>query len=523
MFRYSSHSERITPTLRTLLLTMATLGALVLILTTPRWSNAETLPKLGDPVSTIISPEKEQALGQALLRMLQSSSSIIQDLLLNEYLEHLVYRLASVSELQDPQLNVLLINSADINAFAMPGGILGINAGLFIHSQNEDELAAVVAHELAHLRQRHFARSVEKQDQTKWTTLTALLASLALVASGEGDAGLAALATTQAMSLDAQLSFSRQNEREADRIGMQTLTAAGFDSHAMPRFFERLSRSRQFSDDTPYEFLRTHPVTQARIADSRARAEQLSNTLLPQHTNRTSPARQSSLEFRLMRMKVLAAYAPTSQQAIRDFQAQINQSSNAQSDPALRFGLSQAYMRDNQLKAAEQTLAELLTQDPASISYSVTYAENLIKQKKYPAAIRLLEQQNSLNLNNYSIDMTLAKAYIKHQQGEAAVELLQKIIERKPNKPKSWKMLGEAYALTENKVGIHMAEAEVQFLSGQNDRAIEQLKFALDLVPKTNLPMTKKIESRLREFNQAKRRGIKYKLLPLSQCRTSAN
>ena len=458
---------------------------------------AEPLPLLGDPVSAIISPEKEQAIGESLLRMLQSSASIIHDPLLNEYVEGLVYRLASVSGLENPELNIVVINAADINAFAMPGGILGINAGLFIYSENEAELAAVIAHELAHLKQRHFARSVEKLDRTKWATLTALFASIALIAAtGEGDAGIAALATTQAVSFDSQLKFSRQNEREADRIGMQTLVEAGFNPYAMPHFFERLTRAQRFSTDMPYEFLRTHPVTQSRIADSVARAEQLP---VPTKLN-------SSLEYKLMRSRVLAAYATTSSQAIADFRAQINQEAKKQTDPALYYGLARAYMRDRQFIRAENILERLLEKDATRITYIVTYAESLTKQKKYPQAASILETALSINPGNYSLSMSLAKALIHQQKGEPAVKLLQDVLARKPKIPNAWKLLSEAYSLTENKVGIHMAEAEAQFLRGQNDRAIEQLKFALALVPNTNLPMTKKIETRIRDFISAKKR-----------------
>ncbi len=457
---------------------------------------SETLPLLGDPVSAIISPEKEQAIGQSLLRVLQSKASIIRDPLLNEYLEGLVYQLASVSQLPQPNLNIVIINAAEINAFAMPGGVLGINAGLFLHSENEGELAAVIAHELAHLSQRHFARSLEKLDRAKWTTLTALFASIALIAAtGTGDAGLAALATTQAVSLDSQLKFSRQNEREADRIGMQMLTDAGFNPYAMPHFFERLTRSRQFSRDTPYEFLRTHPVTQSRIADSLARAEQI----------KTPQPVKSSLEFKLMKARVIAAYATTSQQAIADFLAQINQEANAHTDPALHYGLARAYMRDRNFEEANLVLTKLIQKDPTRITYIDTYAESLNKQKKFKEAITILENGLSFSPGNFSLSMSLAKSLIHTGEGQEAVELLQKVVEEKPNAPNVWKLLSEAYGLTKNKIGIHLAEAEVHFLRGSSSRAIQQLNYALALVPKTNLPMTKKIETRIQDFKTAKK------------------
>ncbi len=223
--------------------------------------NADDLPMLGDPVSAIISPEDEILLGHAYLRSLRNQMPMILDPSLNSYIEDLTTRLASASESELPPLTLTMINSSAINAFAVPGGVLGINAGLFLYATTEGELAAVIAHELAHLSQRHYARGIEYREKTRWATYAGLLASLALLATSDSSSGIASILATQAATIDANLQFSRQNEQEADRVGMESLYAAGFDPRAMPGFFNRLLQSKQFSGTEDYEFFITSGTT----------------------------------------------------------------------------------------------------------------------------------------------------------------------------------------------------------------------------------------------------------------------
>src|SRR5690606_25881880 len=168
----------------------------------------------------------------------------------------------------------VLLDSNQLNAFAAPGGIIGVNGGLFLHAQTEAEYASVLAHELAHLSQRHFARGLEAQQRMALPLMAALLAGVVAAAAGAGDAGMAAILSAQAAAMQEQRRFSRQNEQEADRIGLINLERAGYDPNAMPRMFERLMRQYRF-DRKPPEFLLTHPVSESRVADTRNRAEQM--------------------------------------------------------------------------------------------------------------------------------------------------------------------------------------------------------------------------------------------------------
>ncbi len=244
-------------------------GASILIATLCQFATASNinLPELGDSSSALVSPHQERELGQTWLRMFRSRVLTSSDPILYSYIEDLLHGLVEYSELTDPRLEIILVKKAARKAGVVPGGVCGGQSGLFLYAESEDQLASVLAHELAHLSQRHFARGVEKRQKSSIPTMAAMLASLVLAATVGGDAGIAAMTATQAAALDSQLRFSRQNEQEADRIGMRTMVAGGLDPNAVPSMFERMLKSTRYSQRPP-EFLLTHPVTESRIADS---------------------------------------------------------------------------------------------------------------------------------------------------------------------------------------------------------------------------------------------------------------
>lgn len=188
---------------------------------------ANDLPSLGDSSSGIVSPEQEHQLGRAWLSLLRAQVPQLSDPQLKDFVERSVYKLAESSQLQDRRLEFVLLDSPQLNAFAAPGGIIGVNGGLFLHAQTEAEYASVLAHELAHLSQRHFARGLEEQKRMQLPLMAAMLAGVVAAAAGAGDAGIAAIVSTQAAAIQAQRRFSRQNEQEADRIGIVNLERAG--------------------------------------------------------------------------------------------------------------------------------------------------------------------------------------------------------------------------------------------------------------------------------------------------------
>lgn len=458
------------------------------------WANNESsnpLPVLGDRASGIISPEQEQRLGRAWLRKLRAHVSTIEDPLIYDYLEHLLYLLASNSDLQSPNLSLVILNSPQINAFAVPGGVIGLNAGLLLHARAEDELAAVIAHELAHLSQRHFARGQEYNQRTQWATAAALLASVVLMATAGSDAGMAALATTQATAIDQQLRFSRNNEQEADRIGMRTLVRANLNPEAMPNFFEQLLKTNRYSGQLPPEFLLTHPVTQSRISDSRNRAASFPKK------NYTD-----SLEFQLMRIRASVAYTREDTAAIQELETNLKENKSA--DPEVtRYGLAYAYFRANRYDDALETMAPLLKKRPNRITYLYTKASILMAKNEYKDANKLLTEALAFSPRNYPLSMAYAESQLRSDNTEEALKTLKEQQRMHPLLPNPWYLIAECYGKQGNSLGVHESRAEYHFLTGRLDKALEQLKYALALT-QDDFQAHARIKTRIKDMTQSK-------------------
>lgn len=452
-----------------------------------RPTQAAELPLLGDSTSGILSPEDEYKIGQVWLRSLRAQADIVNDPMIDDYLEHLAYTLASHSPLQKPQLEVILLNKKEINAFAVPGGVIGVNAGLFLYAESEDELSAVLAHELAHLSQRHFVRNLETARHEQWISVGALLASIAIAATQGADPGLAAIASTQALAVQSQLEYSRQNEEEADRIGMQTLAATGMYPYAMPRFFARMKDSTNLPD-----FLLTHPVTAERIADATNRAAQLPAAKIT----------TDDTEFQLIRAQALVTFNDSDVDNIKRFQEAL--SGNTQKNSSYRYGLVRAYLKANHLQEALDNLKPLRQENPSRITYSVTEAEILIAQHSYTEATTLLQKQLALNPNNYPLTFYYVQSLLKEKQSTQAIPLLEAQLAERPNNIVLWKLLAEANGANSKPIGVHRSRAEILFLTNQTERALDQLKYALALTGK-NYQLAAKISARIEEMKQAKK------------------
>ena len=217
----------------------------------------ESLPELGDASSSSISIDQEYKLGKLFVAQIRGSTPQYVDPLVLDYTEHLVYRLSEFSQLKDRRFEIILVDEKTINAFAAPGGIIGVNSGLFFHAENEGQLASVLTHELAHLSQRHYARRLQRQEDRSLANALIILASVALAAASSPEA---IIAGTQVLSQQA-MSYSRSNEQEADRIGFLNLVSSGYDPLSTTEFFEKLQQLSRLSGANELEFLRSHPLT----------------------------------------------------------------------------------------------------------------------------------------------------------------------------------------------------------------------------------------------------------------------
>lgn len=441
------------------------------------------LPSLGNSSSGIISLQQEYQLGRAWLSAFRSQVKTVADPLLQDYLEDLTYKLATHSELKDRRLEIVIVDSQVINAFAVPGGVIGVHNGLLMHAQTEAQLASVLAHELGHLSQRHFARSVEARKRNAIPNMAGLLAGIILAATQGGDSGLAAIAATQAASLQSQLRYSRLHEQEADRVGMKTMVRANFDPNASAAMFEQMQKASRYAGNRPPEFLLTHPVTESRISDARNRARQYPRKI---YTDK--------LEYQLMRARVELHFSTNNQQAVERFR--VKTKGNSHYPDADQYGLVLALINNGELKEAAERLTPLRKSDPNGISYIIAEAELLIAGKQYNKAIELLNSALSINPENHPLTITLARALLDASQPHKAEAVLKKHTARKPNDPYVWYLLAETHGLAGNIVGVHQARAEYFVLNGVLDRAETQLGYALPLVKQDHLA-TARIKERI--------------------------
>lgn len=258
---------------------------------------AHDLPNLGTVAESALSQADENRIGRDILRSLRDDGDVIDDAEVADYLNDLGRTLAATARVPQLQFNFFAVNDRSINAFALPGGVIGVHSGLLLSAQSEAEVAAVLAHEIAHVTQRHLARMQENQGRSQLWLLAALLAgALAGARSSNGDAAFAAINAGVGLSVSQQLAYSRDFEREADRLGMQYLAAAGYDPRAMPAFFQRLQQEQRHNDNNSFGFLRTHPLTVERISESQGRAQAYPLKM-----------RASSADFLLVREKLRLA------------------------------------------------------------------------------------------------------------------------------------------------------------------------------------------------------------------------
>src|SRR5688572_5698686 len=307
---------------------------------------AQPLPDLGGSADTILSPQTERRLGESIVRDMRRDPQFIDDPEISEYLGLLGARLAQVTRGARQDFEFFAVRDAAINAFALPGGFVGVHTGLLSAAETESQLAAVLAHEIAHVTQRHIARMLGQQQQMQLPVLAALAAAI-LLGRSRPDLAAGAAAATQASAISAQLAYTRDFERDADRVGLQALADAGFDARAMASFFEKMQRTQRVSDDgTLPGYLRTHPVSTERIADAQNKVASL-------------PYRQhlDSTEFHLVRAK-LRAESGDAQEAVAHFERSVREGRYA-NEAAARYGLVSALLRARRAQAAEAEMTRL--------------------------------------------------------------------------------------------------------------------------------------------------------------------
>ena len=266
---------------------LASLVAAIAVLTSNGYAADTRLPNLGSSAGNVASPEEQRQYGFYVLHELRNQNAVLDDELLADYLNTLGYKLVSYSPQPDQPFTFFIMRENDINAFALPGGFVAVNSGLFTTSDTEGELAAVLAHEVSHVTQNHLIRAVEAEQKMTPLMLVGMLVAIAAASKSSpystSNSDIGAIATVQGLAEQMRINFTRADESEADRVGITTLAKAGFDPDAMAGFFERMQRALRpgFDENDVPALLMDHPVTTARISEAKARAEQIKKEYRP--------------------------------------------------------------------------------------------------------------------------------------------------------------------------------------------------------------------------------------------------
>jgi predicted Zn-dependent protease len=454
------------------------------------------LPNIGDSSETVLSIEQEQRLGEAFMRSLRQSLKIVNDPEVDAYIQTLGYRLVAGSETVGRSFNFFVVQDSNINAFAGPGGYIGINSGLVLTTESEDELASVIAHEVAHVTQRHLARTFEAASKMSLPMTAAVIAAI-ILGSKQGQLGGAALAAATAGNIQSQINFTRDNEKEADRVGIQILASAGYDPRSMPLFFERLQRATRGQEDAQYSFLQTHPVTHDRIADTLNRAEQY-------HIKPT--VHGNSYELIKAKLRVITDNDP--QHSVLFFSKALE---GARDNDALRYGLALALLASGQQDKARAQIEPLIRHDPDRIAYEILLAQIELSDGHVDKGLKIYQRNLDLYPHNQPLTMLYAQALLRNDRPEQAKTLISDYMWRRKPTPELYTLLAQADTATGRLAEAHQDLSEYYYLTGNTAVAIEQLNIALRYVAADDNHQLAKINARLaqfkEEYKQEKKRG----------------
>lgn len=418
-----------------------------------------------------------------MLRAYRARLPLANDPFIEDYTTRLIRMLAYYSDLDDKRLDILILDSPTLNAFAAPGGIVGVNKGTFLVAQTQQQFASIMAHELAHLSQRHHARNLQEGKTRSIVNLAATLAAVLVAASSDSSDGIAAIPAINAATIDAQLRFSRQLEIEADRVGMDTLANAGFSPYAMPEMFELMQRSARYRSRPP-EFLLTHPLTERRIADSRSRADRY-------------PARQYSEDeqYQFVRARAILHYETNPQLAVKRFRNEL--SGSTLSPLAARYGLTLALVKAGEIEQARETFKKLSTLTNDAVILTTTEAAIDAKDNKMNRALEKIRTALKVQPTNHPLNIRYAELLMEAGQYKTCQNILIAHKERKPDNAYVWYLLAEVNGLVGDILAVHKARAEYFILHGIYHKAEIQLYNALRLIEKKDFQARAKIEQRL--------------------------
>lgn len=429
------------------------------------------LPELGDTSQMVFSRLDEKRIGEQIMRQVSTSGGVIDDAEIVDYLQALGNRLARNGPDKTQQFNFFVVDDSSINAFAMPGGVIGVHTGLILAANTESELAGVLGHEIGHVTQRHLARMVESQKNATFKNIAGIALAL-LVARSNPELAQGALTASSAFGIQQQLDYTRAHEREADRVGLQILSNAGFDVRGMPAFFETLQRGNRFAEGAAPSFLRTHPLTTERISDVVNRVDQM-------------PYKQvvDSPEFFYIKAKLRASShfvdRNATQFAIDIFNNNIKEG-RYQNEAAEHYGLAVAYLNQLNIEAAQSQMDWLqIHAEPHEMFANLQANIFVASQQSKKASVQFADA-----LRRYPTNRALIYGYAKHllalQQPDALINLVDDKLAYYGQDAYLFELKASAYAMQNKQLLRHQAQGEAYYRRYDLGRAIEQMVLAVN-------------------------------------------
>ena len=464
------------------------LPALALCLAGPvSLAAGDDLPDIGSPSDAVLTGDQEGQLGRMVLRQIRAAGVLVEDPAVVEYIQDLGAQLATHAHDGDHDFYFFVVDDPQINAFALPGGYIGVNSGLIQATENESELAGVMAHEIAHVTQRHIARAIADNQRTSMMSAAAMLAAIlvGVTTNAGGEAIQAGVAASQAASIQRQINFTRSNEYEADRVGISILSAAGFDPYGMPAFFSTLARRYGMASRRIPQLLQTHPVTTDRIAESRGRAR-----LLPpgQATN--------SSNYGLVRARLQLDNARTTEDARAYFEERLEQNPDSMEN---QYGLGLTLMRMSLADQAEVIFRDLLESNPGVIALHIAQAEALMAGDRQAAALDVYGNAVGLFPRNVPLIISYAEALIAAGQAREAHDMLLDLLNNVRPTPPQVRLIARAANAAGDIGNAHYYMCEYHLMLGSLPLAMDQLRMALE-APGVNAVDQARYQARLADL-----------------------
>lgn len=450
----------------------------------------EELPDIGSPADTVLSRDQELQIGRAIYKSLRDTGRVVTDPEIEEYIQDIGQKLAAHATDNGQKFRFFVVDDPAINAFALPGGFVGVHSALLLATTNESELAGVLAHEISHVTQRHISRAIYANQRASILTMAAMLGAILLgAATGSGDAIQGAIVAAQGVSAQQQINFTRGNEYEADRVGVGLLASAGFDPMGMPSFFETLARqSGPLASQAP-EFLRTHPVTVNRIAESRERALEF-----PRHEV------TDTVGYSLARARLRVLSSPTPEAAIAHFAGDMQDPAKV-GDIGTEYGMALAQLQHGDFADARETFATLTSKNPGVIPFRTGLAMAQMASGKEAESFRTYEEAMRLFPRNVPLTVHYAEALMQHDRAKEAHRILLDLLNVVAPTPEQVRLIALAASAAGDTGDAHYYMAEYHLMSGDLMLAADELRVALGM-PGLDPVQRARFRSRLAEIQE---------------------